>query len=44
MAVQTDGIEFAASRKSISKRVNDVGRSYYEQLMRKCIEIRSGQA
>jgi len=37
-AWETDGIEFAPSRKSNSKRGDDVWRSYYKQLMRKRIE------
>jgi hypothetical protein len=37
-ARETDGIEFAPSRKSNSKRGDDVWRSYYKQLMRKRIE------
>jgi Transposase DDE domain len=37
-AAITDGVEFAPSRKSNSKRSDDVWRSYYKQLMRKRIE------
>jgi hypothetical protein len=37
-AAETDGVEFAPSRKSNSKRADDVWRSYYKQLMRKRIE------
>jgi hypothetical protein len=37
-AQEMDGVEFAPSRKSNSKRVDDVWRSYYKQLMRKRIE------
>jgi hypothetical protein len=37
-AQETDGVEFAPSRKSNSKRGNAVWRSYYKQLMRKRIE------
>lgn len=37
-ALETDGIEFAPSRKSNSKRGDDVWRGYYKQLMRKRIE------
>jgi hypothetical protein len=37
-AAQTDGVEFAPSRKSNSKRGDDCWRSYYKQLMRKRIE------
>ena len=37
-AAEMDGIEFAPSRKSNSKRGDDVWRSYYKQLMRKRIE------
>jgi hypothetical protein len=37
-AQQNDGIEFAPSRKTNSKRADDVWRSYYKQLMRKRIE------
>jgi hypothetical protein len=37
-AQQMDGVEFAPSRKSNSKRADDVWRSYYKQLMRKRIE------
>lgn len=37
-AAEMDGVEFAPSRKSNSKRGDDVWRSYYKQLMRKRIE------
>jgi Transposase DDE domain len=37
-AQEMDGVEFAPSRKSNSKRGDDVWRSYYKQLMRKRIE------
>jgi len=37
-AAETDGVEFAPSRKSNSKRADDVWRGYYKQLMRKRIE------
>jgi hypothetical protein len=37
-AQETDGVEFAPSRKKNSKRGDDVWRSYYKQLMRKRIE------
>lgn len=37
-ALAVDGVEFAPSRKSNSKRGDDVWRSYYKQLMRKRIE------
>jgi hypothetical protein len=37
-AAEVDGVEFAPSRKSNSKRGDDVWRSYYKQLMRKRIE------
>jgi hypothetical protein len=37
-ARETDGIEFAPSRKANSKRGDDEWRSYYKQLMRKRIE------
>lgn len=37
-ALEVDGIEFAPSRKSNSKRGDDIWRSYYKQLMRKRIE------
>lgn len=37
-AAEMDGVEFAPSRKSNSKRADDVWRSYYKQLMRKRIE------
>lgn len=37
-ARETDGIEFAPSRKINSKRSDDCWRSYYKQLMRKRIE------
>jgi hypothetical protein len=37
-AAETDGVEFFPSRKSNSKRGDDVWRSYYKQLMRKRIE------
>ena len=37
-AAQTDGVEFAPSRKSNSKRGDDCWHSYYKQLMRKRIE------
>ena len=37
-AAAVDGVEFAPSRKSNSKRADDVWRSYYKQLMRKRIE------
>jgi hypothetical protein len=37
-ARETDGVEFAPSRKSNSKRGDDVWRGYYKQLMRKRIE------
>ena len=37
-ASEVDGVEFAPSRKSNSKRSDDCWRSYYKQLMRKRIE------
>lgn len=37
-ALAVDGVEFAPSRKSNSKRGDDCWRSYYKQLMRKRIE------
>jgi len=37
-ALEVDGVEFAPSRKSNSKRGDDCWRSYYKQLMRKRIE------
>lgn len=37
-ASETDGVEFAPSRKGNSKRADDVWRGYYKQLMRKRIE------
>lgn len=37
-ALEVDRVEFAPSRKSNSKRADDVWRSYYKQLMRKRIE------
>lgn len=37
-AAETDGVEFAPSRKKNSKRGDDCWRSYYKQLMRKRIE------
>lgn len=37
-AADTDGVEFAPSRKGNSKRADDVWRSYYKRLMRKRIE------
>jgi hypothetical protein len=37
-AAETDEVEFSPSRKSNSKRGDDVWRSYYKQLMRKRIE------
>lgn len=37
-AAEVDGVEFAPSRKSNSKRSDDCWRSYYKQLMRKRIE------
>ena len=37
-ARETDGVEFAPSRKKNSKRGDDCWRSYYKQLMRKRIE------
>jgi hypothetical protein len=37
-ARETDGIEFVKSRKSNSKRGDDLWRSYYKQLLRKRIE------
>ncbi len=37
-ARETDGVEYAPSRKKNSKRGDDVWRSYYKQLMRKRIE------
>ena len=37
-AAETDGVEFAPSRKKNSKRGDDMRRSYYKQLMRKRIE------
>lgn len=37
-AAEMDGVEFAPSRKSNSKRGDDCWRSYYKQLMRKRIE------
>jgi hypothetical protein len=38
-AAAMDAVEFAPSRKSNSKRGDDVWRSYYKQLMRKRIEM-----
>jgi hypothetical protein len=37
-AAETDGVEFAPSRKKNSKRGDDCWRSYYKQLMRKRME------
>jgi hypothetical protein len=37
-AKETDGVEFAPSRKKNSKRGDNVWRSYYNQLMRKRIK------
>jgi hypothetical protein len=42
-AAEADGVEFAPSRKSNSKRADDVWRSYYKQLMRKRIETAFSQ-
>jgi len=38
VAAELDGVEFAPSRKSNSKRADDVWRGYYKQLMRKRVE------
>jgi hypothetical protein len=35
---ETDGVDFASSRKKNSKRADDCRRNYYKQLMRKRIE------
>ncbi len=42
-ALEVDGVEFAPSRKSNSKRGDDIWRGYYKQLMRKRIETVFGQ-